>query len=365
MDLVEELNRRPFRLAGERKYSSARTAIAESSRNALADISDRVGSITLMRHERVAAVHAALDYARYVEIRGDAGVGKSGVLKHFAQQMIAEAWVLVLSPGRTIPRGWIALRDALGFDGTPSDLLSDLATDGGALLFVDNLDLFSDEERRTVVDLVREAAKVPGLAVVTTARRKFGAEEPSWLPADALDSLGRAEPIIIGELTEEELDELRYNAPVLAPLLTDHHPARDIVRNLYRLSRLALRPPDKSAPHTEVDMAEHWWRTADGKVDGGHRERARLLRVLAEQALVRPAAIDVSDRRAAAIDALLASETLRDFGNDRVAFRHDVLWEWGIARRIYSSPTPMQFNACLSMAPRRQFFQEEWNSLRA
>jgi hypothetical protein len=80
-------------------------------------------------------------------------------------------------------------------------LLSDLASDGGAVLFIDNLDLFGDDEQRTVIDLVREAANVPGLAVIATARRNFGVEEPNWLPADALDRFGRTEAILIGELT--------------------------------------------------------------------------------------------------------------------------------------------------------------------
>jgi MoxR-like ATPase len=91
------------RIAGDRRHSSARARLAEASRDALADISDRVGDVILTRHERVAAVHAALDGGRYVEIRGDAGVGKSGVLKHFAEQIATEARVVVLSPGRTTP----------------------------------------------------------------------------------------------------------------------------------------------------------------------------------------------------------------------------------------------------------------------
>jgi len=74
--LIEDLGRQSFRLAGDRRHSSARAALAEASRNALSDISDRVGDVMLTRHERVAAVHAALDSGRYVEIRGDAGVGK-------------------------------------------------------------------------------------------------------------------------------------------------------------------------------------------------------------------------------------------------------------------------------------------------
>ncbi|MCZ6780740.1 MAG: hypothetical protein O7C73_03740 [Nitrospirae bacterium] len=337
--LVEDLRRQSFRLGGDWRYSSARATLAEASRNALADIGDRVGDVMLTRHERVAAVHAALDSGRYVEIRGDAGVGKSGVLKHFAEQIATEARVLVLSPGRTTPKGWTAMRAVLGFDGTAHDLLTDLAGDGGAVLFVDNLDFFDDEERRTVVDLVREAANVPGFAVITTVRRNFGVEEPNWLPSDAIERLGPAEPIVIGELSEVEVDEIRHAAPRLAALLADTHPARDVTRNLFRLARLASRPGDEPVPRTEVDMAEQWWQTADGRLDGDHRECARVLKALAEQAVSRAEPLDVSDRPARAVDALVASETLRDLGNDRVAFRHDVLREWAIANLLHSEPT--------------------------
>jgi hypothetical protein len=231
------------------------------------------------------------------------------------------------------------LRGVLGFEGTARDLLVDLAIDGGAVLFVDNLDLFNDEERKTVVDLVRAAADVPGLAVIATARRNFGVDEASWLPADALDRLGRSEPIIIGELTETEVDELRHIAPALASLLADHHPARDVTRNLYRLARLASKPSDAPIPRTEIDMAERWWQTGDGKVDNSHRERARLLRGMAEQVLVSPAEpFNAADCPASVVDSLVASETVRDLGNDRVAFRHDVLREWAIGNLLYADP---------------------------
>ena len=340
--LIEDLGRQSFRLAGDRRHSSARAALAEASRNALSDISDRVGDVMLTRHERVAAVHAALDSGRYVEIRGDAGVGKSGVLKHFAEQITSEAAVILLSPNRTIPSGWIAMRTVLGFDGTARELLTDLAGDGGAILFVDNQDLFNDAERRTVVDLVREAATVPGFAVIVTARRNFGVEEPNWLPSDALERLGRAEPILIGELSEGEVDELRHAAPRLAPLLADTHPARDVTRNLFRLARLAIRAGDEPVPRTEVDMADQWWQSADGRFDGDHRERARLLKALAEQTLSSAEPLDVSDRPARAVDALVTSETLRNLGNDRVAFRHDVLREWAIANLLHCEPTTIE-----------------------
>ena len=59
--LIEELRQQSFRLAGDRRHSSARAALAEASRNALADINDRVDDVRLTRHERVLAVHVALD----------------------------------------------------------------------------------------------------------------------------------------------------------------------------------------------------------------------------------------------------------------------------------------------------------------
>ena len=349
--LIEDVRQQSFRLSGDRRYRTARAALAEASRNALSDINDRVGDLTLTRTEHVVAVRTALENSRYVEIRGDAGVGKSGVLKHFAEQISTEASAVVLSPGRTTPKGWIAMRAVINFDGSARELLADIANDGAAILFIDSLDFFDDEERRTVVDLVREAAEVPSLVVISTARSGFGIEEPNWLPSAALDRLGRAEPIMIRELSEAEVDEIRNAIPRLAPLLAQNHPAREVTRNLFRLSRLASRLGDEPVPSTEVDMAEQWWKTADGRIDGGHRERARLLRALAEHALSEASPLFVGDRPSEAVDSLVASESLRDLGNDRVSFRHDVLREWAVANLLHSDPAMFERIALDHPAP--------------
>ncbi len=327
-----------YRFLGERRHATARAALAESSRLALADMRNRVGDVVLARQERVAATREALDRGRYVEVRGDAGVGKSGVLRQMAEAMQAESQVIVLSPGRCVPRGWTALRAQLGFDGTLRELLVELANDGGATIFVDNLDSFSTEERLTVVDVVGEASVVPGVAVVATARREFGIDEPSWLPSDALARLGQTDPITIGELSKVEIEQLKVTDPSLAPLLTDGHPARQVARNLFRLARLASQPASDPVPRTEVEMAEQWWTTADGARDAGWRDRTRLLQGAAAQTLSGADFLDVTGQAAAPIDALVSSGTLRDLGIDRVAFRHDVLREWAIAGALHADP---------------------------
>lgn len=325
-----------FRFAGERRHATARAALAEASRLALADIRNRVGRVVLTRQERVSASRQALDDGRYVEIRGDAGVGKSGVLRQMAEAMQAEGQVIVLSPGRCVARGWTAMRSQLGFDGTLRELLVELANDGAATIFVDNLDSFSAEERTTVVDMIGQASMVPGVAVVATARPEFGVDEPSWLPSDALARLGQTNPITIGELSKAEIEQVKATDPSLAPLLTDGHPARQVARNLFRLARLAGQPASDPVPRTEVDMAEQWWTTADGARDAGWRDRSRLLQGAAAQTLSGADFVDVRGQAAAPIDALVSSGTLRDLGGDRVAFRHDVLREWAIANALHA-----------------------------
>ena len=330
--LLESL--RGFRFVGDRRHANARAALAEIACSALADIGNRVGKVVLARHERVAAVHEARGCGRYVEIRGDAGVGKSGVLRQVAESLQTEGQILVFSPGRCIPRGWSAMRAQIGFDGTLRELLVELASDGGAVVFLDNLDSFSDEERLTVKDILREAAKVPGVSILSTARTDFGVDERSWLPDEALELLGRTSPISIDELSNAEVEQLRTNDPALIPLLGDNHPARKITRNLFRLARLASQKATDSWPRTEVEMANQWWATADGQSDGW-RDRARLLRNLAQQALVDSDILDVSAQPAQSIEALVDSGTLRKLPVDRVSFRHDVLREWAIACTLH------------------------------
>jgi hypothetical protein len=73
--------------------------------------------------------------------------------------------------------------------------------------------------------------------------------------------------VVIDELTDGEVDEIRYAAPTLAALLAENHRARNVTRNLFRLSRLASRRrQEEPFPRTEVDMAEQWWQTADASL---------------------------------------------------------------------------------------------------
>lgn len=335
--LVELLQNRGFRFAGQRRYFPTRMAIAEASHQALADINDQVCNITLHRNDYIDSINDALEQHRYVEIRGDGGVGKSGILKHLAQSQSVESTILVLRSGRTIPGGWTALRGVLGFDGSLRELLCDIAGSGGGILFIDNLDYFEDPEKTTVNDMVREIAKIPGFSIVASARRDFAKDEPSWLPSSEIKMLGGASLIEVTELADNEIGDIAQTIPQLAPFFNEKHPAHKVARNLYRLSRLAGSGLEVSEmPTTETQMAKRWWQLADGSRDDGHRDRFRTLRALASQVLSGATVLDASEQPAASINALIKSETLKDLGNDQVVFSHDVLGEWAIGNLLYS-----------------------------
>jgi hypothetical protein len=121
--LVDEL-KESYPLAGRRINLQAMAKLAEDSRLAILDIEDKISGIRLLREKRIEAVRNALETKRYVEIRGDAGVGKSGVLRHFAEELSTESPLLVFSPNRTILGGWGKFRDSIGYDGCHAALKS-------------------------------------------------------------------------------------------------------------------------------------------------------------------------------------------------------------------------------------------------
>ena len=327
-----------FKLAGLRQNRAAIAALSQASDGALRDVRNRVANVVLSRRDRLHLVNASLSRGRYVEILGDAGVGKSGILRALAEQAAIGGTIIVLTPTRTAPRGWAALRNEIGFDGSAADLLSDVAASGAATLFIDSADFFGEAARSTVNDLVRAAATIFGFNIVVTARRSFGTDEPNWIAADALEILGRAPAVVIDELTDDEIAELRSAAPQLVPLLADGHPAREVVRNLFRLDRLVEQGQSAQIPRTEAEMARIWWSTGDGKNDALLRDRARILRDLAERSLsgdVGP--LNTSAHLAQPLDALVRSGTLKDLGGERMIFRHDVFRDWAVANLLHEN----------------------------
>lgn len=326
-----------FHLVGERNYSPARARIHEMAQNTLAHIGRSVAGVTLPRLEAVAALDEASDTHRYIEVRGDTGVGKSWVLRHFAERVGRYAQIIVLDRDATPPGGWLVFANALSIPGTAVDFLTDLAASGGAVLFVDGIDMFDDSGRqRTISELMRAASAIPGFAVIATTRTAAGVDGEPWLADDILSALGGVHSIHVGALSDDEVAILIHQSPDLRILLDLNHPAASLARNLYRLSRL-LKLPSATEIRTEAALARQWWSSADGATSTEVRAAQRILATLAIGALSGKTEIELIDDSPAR-SHLVGAQSLREVRRDWLGFYHDVLRDWAIANYIAEDP---------------------------
>ncbi|MFA6232265.1 MAG: hypothetical protein WC617_19155 [Rhodanobacter sp.] len=352
--LHARLGEREYRLAGDRRLYQARERLAEKARHVLDDIRSTVHGAHLDSTNTVESALRALEHGRYLEIRGPGGVGKSAVLKELANRLMVESRVIALAPNRVPAGGWDALRSQLGCDATARQLLSDIAGDGGGVLLIDGIDRFDEPgQRNTVADLLREAAQVPGFRVVATSRTDFDSDDRAWLPADAVQLLGEVPPLQIGELTDEQVAQLRGSDPTLSALLRSGHPAEKLVRNLYRLDRLSRTADSNTSVLTEAQMAKQWWDTGDGAAASGRIERQRVLRALAIHLLESSEPMDSGGLSAAAIAGLVESGSLRQHTAVRTMATHDVLGDWAIGCLLYSEPELVATLPLSTAAPTR------------
>lgn len=340
--LLKKLSVEGFELEAKWGTRAALKNLAEASGFAIDDVSDSIQNISIARHTRLEAVHAALSQGRYLEIQGGSGVGKSAILKRYVSQTMNSRSIVFLSPNRTTAGGWQSFRHHLEFSGNAKEFLTELCASGSPILCIDNLDFFSENEKATVKDLVRAAKDVLGLQIVATCRTRHEHDEPNWLPENILDELGRTPVITIGELSNEEVDELTAENPKLSALLSENHPAKHVARNLFRLSKLASLNPSEVCIRTEVDLAKLWWCTGDGERDSDYRDRQRFLRGMAQHSIESNELYSSINYSSRIIEQLIRSETLVDYGNDQVSFRHDVMREWSMACLFDSQPKDLE-----------------------
>lgn len=321
-----------FRLAGDRDHRAARARLADLSRMTLANIGTTVAGVSLTRPKPLADLNGALDEGRFVQLRGGPGVGKSGLLRMVAERAGLESQLIVLDHISTPSGGWLAFAQALGVVVTAREFLVDLAASGGALIVLDGLEMFTDAGRqRTVNDLLREAASLPGFGVVATVRTA-DALESGWMAEDIVTAFGGVRAVDVGELTDDEVAVLVEHAPELGALLAPGHPAASIARNLYRLSKLS-RVPAAADIRTEAALAAQWWDSADNAPADQVRAGQRILADFARASLEGRSTIAMVEDSAAR-SHLIRSLTLAETRRDEVALYHDVLRDWAVGNLI-------------------------------
>jgi hypothetical protein len=320
-----------FRFADRSDLRVVHARLSEAADHALADIKDNIGGAQLSRAELIEEAYQALEQSPVVQIVGAAGVGKSAVLKALALRQRNEGTVLMLAPGRIISGGWLQMAQVIRCPVGRNELFNELGCSGGATLFVDNIDQIDDAEAwLTLRDLLRGAVECPGWRAVFTVR----SDNQEW-HANLPDEL-RELPfgtVRVSPLSDPEADVLRAGNPALSALLSGHHPARVMARNLFYLSRMVDLAPSDGQLANETDLAKIWWRFGGGRSETGKFERLRLLRGLGEQLIRRPGLVSFAadELESSAVEELLRVESLREERpGATVAFWHDTLRDWTV-----------------------------------
>lgn len=350
-ELVDWLrSERGLELRPGRELKTARRRFGDASDAALEAIDDTIAGFRLDRSDRVLAVAEQLESARFVEIVGGPGCGKSAILKALAERERMEGRPLVLTPARTPSGGWLTLSAQIGFRGSPPEFLTEMAASGCSTLFIDSLDRFTDPGvQATIVDLIRGAAKVPGLRVAASVGPDFSEEQRQWLPAGAIAILGRT-TAYVGELNDDEAVVLAAADRRLAQLLNNPQ-AKPLARSLYQLRQLLGRS-EEDLPLSEAALARSWWMTAPGLDKVRNRARQMALRDLAGQVLAEAAELDISRIDPKRMEDLVQAEDVTEiFMGAKGLFRHDILRDWAGANLLIEQPERLETLPLAAPAP--------------
>lgn len=329
-----------YQFAAERSHQVAFDRLAEEAHLALKDVDDQIGGARLSRSELVATGSKALNASQILNVTGAPGSGKTMVLKRFVELSENEGRVVVLRGGRIVGGGWLSLANALGTTSSASDFFTDLASAGGATLFVDNIDQVDDvRERQTIADLLDVGANYPGWRVVVTTSSD-GNDWTSLLPRSLQGQIARLE---VPPISDDEAVLLSEQNSTIAGLLRPDHPAKGIARNLFYLARLVNAGiAEANSVSMETDLARLWWAYGGGRnADDGRFARLKAMRKMGAEVLAHPGrpATKTDDLESGIVPELLRLDAIREeVPGAEVAFRHDVLRDWTIGLMITDNP---------------------------
>ncbi len=309
---------------------------AESS-NSIVAIDDRIEgagcSISLLRPEISRTLEQSFASHKTVRLQGDAGSGKSSLLKRYSATSSKSK--LVLNERRVSGRTWSEVTAKWGSSISAQETIDAMSLSGDCLLAIDGADrMLLDHRRGVVMDLFRAIAGSPfreRWSIITSAR-DFG---PQDIIHNALSetNIETGKVITVGSLKEEDLDTVAKAFPNIGALVKRSDLA-GLNNNPFMLGQL-LATKDVSKALTEVELAEAWATRGSTSTPADHR-RDRAVAQLAASRLSTPTIVAGSaDLDAEGVATLVAEGTVqRQVLSGGIQFSHDVFDDWALAREM-------------------------------
>ena len=310
--------------------------ILTESTSAARAINDRLEgaghALTLLRPDSWSALQAAVRTSRIVRLAGDAGCGKSSLLKRYAAAF--KGSVMVLSERRIVARSWSEATASWGAPISAQDIISGLASSGACLLAIDGADrMLLDHRREMVLELFGAIAGSPLRErwSIITSGRDFAQRD---LVRDALREAGLegGERVIVGPLDDADVAALLLAFPVAKGLLSRSDLA-GLNRNPFMLQQLVRNEPP--AALTEIALADAWATRGALTIPAAHG-RDMVVAQLAAARVAAPAVVpSVANLDPEGVARLIdEGSAVRLPLRDGIVFTHDVLEDWALAREL-------------------------------
>jgi len=344
--LVQQLSRDGFSLGSAPSFWRDIAPLQRESALALGDIKVHIHGLRLHRADPYQSVRQGLEEARFIQIDGEPGSGKSALLKDLAEECSRNGPVLVLKDMRIQPKGWASHAHVLGVSADLPSLLREYACAGSPVLFIDGIDKIVDPAiQLTVNDVLKAIAFDDALSqwrIVVTVREQNLRHLETWLDPDALKKLP-LRTVTVEALNDNELDIVARRFPRLRPLLNQSGNADIILRRPFFLDAmltLAGLEGTERLPATEVELLKLWWDLgASDRADFSLAQHCRnLLLQLAERLATAPnRPISINDLAPERINELKSAGILRDTDlGHSVVFTHDIYEEWALCQLLIS-----------------------------
>lgn len=349
--LVEQLQSE-FCLAPARAVRPDLERIRAISERALADVRSDLGGVRLVRSTLAADLDAKFSQARAVEVVGEAGSGKSALLKALAQSLLDEGPVLFLSARRlpTGAPGWEGLAAHWGLTTPLPWLLAELATVSSPCLFIDGIERVEDPGAWLAVnDLLRAIRQTPSAGrwrVVLSARANSLRYRLQLDLGDWEQGMAR---VVVGDLNAEEVAEIGVAYPTLAPLIAPGGRAAALAVRPYLfdwLIRLGTVGLIGDGAASEIDLMLGLWQgtlSAEPLAEGEALARQDSLLALGRQRLAAPARplTSVGMELAPLLGLDRDGLVRHDSGTREVTFTHDILEDWTLCQALHHDGRPL------------------------
>ena len=321
-----------FQLEAAPSARSDLARIATDGDAALASIRDDVAGVSLLRAKLCDRLESVLVEAKGLRLGGEAGAGKSAILRRLADRKRSRgAGLLVLKHDRLTGRTWAEHARNLNVATPLSQVVAELAAAGSAALVLDGFDRIVEAG---FAELVREICQAidasPSRSLWSCILSSRDAGEPE--SAFDLPLVKEAVTWAVGAPEPDDLAILAEAFPHLRDLVSRQGYA-DLNRNLFFVDQMA-RNPSVAGASSELDLMQAWARRGASEMPR-HPTRDGTLRALGEQRLRRahgplPKPVDEGGIARLASERTVQVPAYRDV----VTFGHDIYEEWAVARAL-------------------------------